>query len=86
MMGPLEPFDQKLGSLRRRRSVKGHEGSRPAERDEIGTPPIRSDRGDLNLVDAAVDGLFETLEVHGWTKPGVSEILTTWEMRFYRAE
>ena len=85
-MSSLEPADQKLGSLWRRRAVKRHERGGTAERNEIRAPSVWSDRGYLNPVDATVDGLFETLQVHDCTEPGMCEIRMTWEMEFYRAE
>ena len=53
---------QQVGRLDRCAPVKGHQRSRSAgQRDKVSPPPVRPHGRHFDLVDTAVDGLFETV-------------------------
>ena len=62
VVGPREKVGQEVGRLDRRAPVKGHEGGRSAgQRDKVSPPSVGPYGRHFDLVDTAVDSLFETV-------------------------
>ena len=62
LVGPREPTHEQAGGLGRCAAVEGHQRRRTTRhQDKVGTPAVRLHLRDLDLVDAAVDGLFEAV-------------------------
>ena len=62
LVGPREPTHEQTSRLGRCAAIEWHQRRwTTRHQDEVGSPAVRLHRRDLDMVDAAVDGLFEAV-------------------------